>query len=44
MTKKDDKELNVSLWAMEQGDDSPLPAFQGMRLINWLSAVVWAGE
>ena len=44
MTKKDEKELNVSLWAMEQGDDSPLPAFQEMRLINWLSAVVWAGE
>ena len=38
------KKLNMSLWAKEQGDDAPLPAFQGMRLINWLSAMVWAGE
>jgi len=32
------------LRANEQGDDAPLPAFKGMRLINWLSAVIWAGE
>jgi len=38
------KELHVWLRAKEQGDDTPLPAFQGMRLINWLSAVAWAGD
>jgi len=44
ISNMENKELNVSLWAKEQGDDAPLPAFQRMRLINWLSAVVWAGE
>ena len=38
------KELNMALRANEQGDDAPLPAFQGMRLINKLSAVVWVDE
>jgi len=28
------KELNMALRANEQGDDAPLPAFKGMRLIN----------
>ena len=38
------KQVNMTLRANEQGDDAPLPAFQGMRLINILSAKVWAGE
>jgi len=28
------KELNVALRPKEQGDDTLLPAFKGMRLIN----------
>jgi len=38
------KELNMALRAKEQDDDTPLPAFKGMRLINRLNDVVWAGE
>jgi len=34
----------MALRAKEQDDDTPLPAFKGMRLINRLNDVVWAGE
>jgi len=38
------KELNLALLAKEQSDSASLPAFQGMRVINWFSAVIWAGD